>query len=360
MDGVSDAVAVRGVLTAAAEPQPGVPVWRQGAGVLREAPTAGLAGRRPLVVEGLHLTAFNFYIHDLPAEDQTFALLPALPPAPVCSPARSSSCPSTPSTSPPQTDPKRLFGAATGQTGLKFPLHPGGADQGTLTFAYVPLEPARPAAVHVGDLSFELTTWQRVDWPPAELPREGRMAPGVGGAPLVHGHAFAFDSNYRAVQMDHPACRRVADGEVAADVCENWQVLVHSPVDDAETFELVDRDSGQGFLVGVRTAGGGFHHPHRGVHGKREDFEVGGVTLPLGRGVVTNGRFWEQLVVPTQALAAHPGGVEVRLEDNLPGGRSTLLGHADGPVPLAPYVAFAPWHRRVGPGLLDDLSALVG
>lgn len=247
---------------------------------------------------------------------------------------------------PPQTDPKRLFGAATGQVGLEFQLQPGGAEQGTLTFVYVPLEPARPAAVHVGDLSFELTTWQRVDWPPAAMPRDGRMA---------QGHAFGFDSNYRADQMDHPACRRVADGEVAANVCENWQVFVHSPVDDAETFELVDRDSGQGFLVGVRTAGGGFHHPHRGVHGKREDFEVGGVTLPLGRGVVTNGRFWEQLVVPTQALSAHPGAVEVRLEDNVPGGRSTLLGHADGPVPLAPYVAFAPWHRRIGPGLLDDL-----
>ena len=32
------------------------------------------------LVEGLSLTAFNFYIHDMPAEDLTFALLPALPP----------------------------------------------------------------------------------------------------------------------------------------------------------------------------------------------------------------------------------------------------------------------------------------
>src|SRR5581483_8521679 len=32
------------------------------------------------LVEGLSLTAFNFFIHDMPAEDLTFALLPALPP----------------------------------------------------------------------------------------------------------------------------------------------------------------------------------------------------------------------------------------------------------------------------------------
>jgi hypothetical protein len=248
---------------------------------------------------------------------------------------------------PSQLDPKRLFGAATGQVGLRLNLQPGGASEATLTFVYVPLEPARPASVHVGDLSFEVTTWQRIDWPRAHLPRDGRM---------VMGHNFTFDSNYRPEQMDHPACRRLADRELAAEVCENWQVFVHSPLDDAETFELVDTGSGRGFIGEVRTGGGGLFHPHRGVHGNREEFAVAGVGLPLGRGVITNGRFWEQLVVPAATLAAHPGDVEVRIEDNQPGGRSALLDHADGPVPLAPYVPFAAWHRHVEAGLLDDLG----
>ncbi|MGH8973996.1 MAG: hypothetical protein ACRD0C_12435, partial [Acidimicrobiia bacterium] len=248
---------------------------------------------------------------------------------------------------PPQLDPKRLFGAATGQVGLRLNLQPGGASEGTLTFVYVPLEPARPASVHVGDLSFEVTTWQRIDWPRAHLPRDGRMA---------MGHNFFFNSNYRATQMDHPACRRLADGGLSAEVCENWQVFVHSPLDDAETFDLVDTASGRGFIGEVRTGGGGLFNPHRGVHGNREEFAVAGVGLPIGRGVITNGRFWEQLVVPATTLAAHPGDVEVRIEDNQVGGRSALLDHADGPVPLAPYVGFTAWHRHVEAGLLDDIG----
>ncbi|MGH9041939.1 MAG: hypothetical protein ACRDZ3_17095, partial [Acidimicrobiia bacterium] len=248
---------------------------------------------------------------------------------------------------PAQLDPKRLFGAATGQVGLRHNLQPGGASEGTLTFVYVPLEPARPASIHIADLSFEVTTWQRIDWPRAHLPRDGRMA---------MGHNFFFNSGYRPTQMDHPACRRLTDAELSAEVCENWQVFVHSPLDDAETFELVDTASGRGFIAEVGTAGGGLFNPHRGVHGDREAFAVAGVGLPLGRGVITNGRFWEQLVVPAAALAAHPGDVEVRIEDNMVGGQSALLDHADGPVPLAPYVPFTAWHRHIEAGLLDDLG----
>lgn len=245
-------------------------------------------------------------------------------------------------------DDVNLLGPARGQASFDFHIKPGGADHGTLTFLYVPLDPARPAGIHIGGLSFEITTWQRIDWPPAELDRGGR---------ILHGHTFAFDSNYRAEQMDHPGCRQIDNGTSAADVCENWQVLVHSPVDDAETYELLDVASGKGFLAELGAAGGGFHHPHRGVHGERVGVALAGVTLPIGRGVVTNGRFWEQLVVPAGVLAAHPGPVEVRLEDNVAGSTSTLLTHADGPVPLAPYVAFRRWHEKTGAGLLDPGGA---
>ena len=57
VDGITDPAAVRGVLAAASVPEPGVPVWRQGAGVLREAPNAALAGSRPLIGGPLHLGA---------------------------------------------------------------------------------------------------------------------------------------------------------------------------------------------------------------------------------------------------------------------------------------------------------------
>ena len=247
-------------------------------------------------------------------------------------------------------DDVRLLGPAEGQAALDFHIKPGGADHGTLSVFYVPLNPARPASVHVGDMSFEITTWQRIDWPPAELERDGRV---------VGGHTFEFDSNYRAEQMDHPDCRRIDNGASAADVCENWQVLVHSPVDDAETFELVDVERGTPFLGELGAAGGGYFHPHRGVHGDRQELEVAGIFLPLGRGVVTNGRFWEQLTIPAPALAAHPGLVQVRLEDNVAGGTSTRLRHADGAVPLAPYVGFRAWHRKTGTGLVDGLARAV-
>ena len=48
-DGITDGVTVRGVLNAAAVPLVGVPVWRQGAGRLAEAPRGELARQRPLV-----------------------------------------------------------------------------------------------------------------------------------------------------------------------------------------------------------------------------------------------------------------------------------------------------------------------
>jgi hypothetical protein len=129
--------------------------------------------------------------------------------------------------------------------------------------------------------------------------------------------------------------------------------MVHSPLDDAETFELVDATTGAGFMTEVQAGGGGLFNPRRGVHGQRQDLSLAGFTLPLGKGVVTNGRFWEQLVVRAPALAAHPGPVEVRLADNVPGRTSPLLPHTDGPVLLAPYRPFPNTQRP-----LVDLSPL--
>ena len=246
------------------------------------------------------------------------------------------------------------FGVATGRASFTFDLKPHGNADGTLSFLTLPLNPLRPATVHLSDRSFELTTWQRIDWPPAMLARH---------AGDVHGHSFRVEPRYSARQMNHPACRRVDNGTIAADVCENWQVMVHSPLDDAETFDVVEVDGGHSFLADVAAAGG-FFNPHRGRQGERELLvDTGGLPLPIltralvaaGRGVVVNGRFWEQLLFPTTTLAAHPGPFEVRIEDNGAGRASTLLPHRVGPVPLAPYVPFIPSQRRLDTSLLREV-----
>ena len=257
------------------------------------------------------------------------------------------------------------FGVGTGRASFTFDLKPHGNAEGTLSFLVLPLNPLRPASVHVKDRSFELTTWQRIDWPPAMMPRSMPM----GTSPAAHhgevmGHQFPVDSNYSAQQMNHPDCRRIDSGSAAADVCESWQVMVHSPLDDAETFDVVDLADGKSFLAAVAAAGGELVNPHRGTQGKREPLlAAGGLPLPVlirslvsdKLGVVVNGRFWEQLVIPSAALAAHPGPFEVRIEDNARGRDSTLLPHRDGAVTLAPYIAFNPAHRRLDTSLLPQL-----
>ena len=170
------------------------------------------------------------------------------------------------------------------------------------------------------------------------------------------GHSFQVDPNYSTRQMNHPACR--------AQGCENWQVMVHSPLDDAETFDVVDLADGKSFLAAVAAAGGELVNPHRGTQGKREPLlAAGGLPLPVlirslvsdKLGVVVNGRFWEQLVIPSASLAAHPGPFEVRIEDNGKGRDSTLFPHRDGAVTLAPYIAFNPSHRRFDTSLLREV-----
>src|SRR5436305_8759855 len=86
----------------------------------------------------------------------------------------------------------------------------------------------------------------------------------------VMGHSFQVDPHYSARQMNHPACRHIGNGTSAADVCEGWQVMVHSPLDDAETFDVIDKAGGQSFLADVAAAGGTYANPHRATQGKRQ------------------------------------------------------------------------------------------
>ena len=97
------------------------------------------------------------------------------------------------------------FGVATGRASFTFDLKPHGNAEGTLSFLTLPLNPLRPATVHLRDRSFELTTWQRIDWPPAMLrpPRPARCT----------ATRSRSSPHYSARQMNHPACRRVDNGE---------------------------------------------------------------------------------------------------------------------------------------------------
>ncbi|HVW34918.1 MAG TPA: hypothetical protein VHL53_20465, partial [Acidimicrobiia bacterium] len=294
---------------------------------------------------------------ELPPIGEPGGVKPPAQPAELAAKGREALARAWPPNPPGGVDPRHLppLGVATGKASFAFDLKPHGNAAGTLSFLVLPLNPLRPASVHLGDRSFELTTWQRIDWPPAMLARGGGE---------VHGHTFAVQSNWSARQMNHPGCRHIDNGTSAADVCENWQVLVHSPLDDAETFDVAGAGGGPSFLAEIPAAGGGLFNPHRGVQGRREPLvEAGGLPLPAlirglpapGLGVVVNGRFWEQLVIPGAVLAAHPAPFEVRIEDNVAGRDSTLLPHADGPVPLAPYVNFVPVHRRLDTDLLREI-----
>jgi hypothetical protein len=124
-------------------------------------------------------------------------------------------------------------------------------------------------------------------------------------------------------------------------------VLVHSPLDNAATFDTVNDASGTSILPTLQAAGATYFNPHRGT----ADFSQvlafnapsvallqASLTAPMD--FMTNGRFWEQLALPRGALAQYPGALTVRIQDLAPGRNATNLAHVDGAVPVAPYVPF--------------------
>lgn len=231
-----------------------------------------------------------------------------------------------------------LLGPTSGVANFEFNMLPQGARTGELYLVFVPSPAVQStvpsvATATVDDLSFELDTWQRVPWPAVFHEGHGM------------GHAFSFEPNYSERQMSAPGCRDVSAGGIRSEVCEEWQVLVHSPGDDAAT---VDVHGGRGvFGVQLRRLGL-YADPRRGVSDFSSELafvlDEPGVPVELALRLPsrfrTNGRFWEQLVLGREALSRHPGRITVLIVDNLRGRSSGLAPRVRGGVPVAPYVPF--------------------
>jgi hypothetical protein len=232
-------------------------------------------------------------------------------------------------------------GRATGKANFEFDLFPQGVSQGTLYVVVVPPSNTALASAKLDDLSFELDTWTNDLWPATTFAGAG---PDGGN---VQGHAFTVNPNFSARQLSDPECRAIDNGRHKANVCEDWQVLVHSPGDDAATFDVADRATGASVLADLRATGGSYADPRRGTHDFSHalafatstvaGFQAG---LTVDNRFRTNGRFWEQLVLPTGFVRLHPGPLQVRIVDNEIGRQSPLLPHSLGGVPVAPYVSF--------------------
>lgn len=245
-------------------------------------------------------------------------------------------------------DPSRLQleGKASDAAHFQFRFLTRGARKGSLYLLYTPLLDANRGQVsplsriRVADLSFQLGTWANSAWPPA-VTSHGQ------------GHSYAIDPNYSAVQMNRP-CRltrshTVTPGGVSAEVCEDWGMVVHSPLDHAATVNLLDARSQASLVPEMQAAGARYANPHRGVHDATFTLAYANPTpagieaaLAVRGGVRTNGRFWEQLAVPKPVIAAHPGPIRVEVLDMAPGRASGLFPHVDGGQPVPPYVHFAP------------------
>lgn len=223
----------------------------------------------------------------------------------------------------------QVLGRAAGTANFEFHMLPRGASSGTLYFVVVPAGNTTLSKAEITDVSFELDTWNNALWPATTLPR-GQLS--------VDGHSFRVHPNYSTRQLP-PA---------ALDPREDWVVMVHSPGDDAATFDVIaNPGSAAAASVMGAIAGndrGGLYDPRRGRHVATSTLvfatpSIAGVeTSLLSNTLHTNGRFWEQLLVPRSVLAGGP--LEFRIVDNEPGRASALLPHATGPVPVKPYARF--------------------
>jgi Subtilase family len=237
----------------------------------------------------------------------------------------------------------KLSGHGNGQANFEFHMKPLGASQGTLYMIVVPPVPTPLSSATIGDMSFELDTWTNTLWPALAYPT-GLL--NLNPNYVSTGHSFEISSNYSARQMGD-GCRLVDNGKQHANVCEDWTVLVHSPLDNAATFDTVNDATGTSILPTLQAAGATYFNPHRATADFSQllAFNAPSIALlqanlSLPMDFKTNGRFWEQLVLPRGALALYPGALTVRIQDLSPGRNAGNLAHVDGAVPVAPYVPF--------------------
>lgn len=241
---------------------------------------------------------------------------------------------------------------ADGVARLDWRIHPKGAPEGRITLLTVPLDPTTPATVELGDMSMEITTWQRVEWPPLKHQRDGVE---------ISGHQFEVQPRFTTRQVDG-SCRHVPrslSGQPDTQVCEGWDLMVHSGKYDVETFEVEDAVTGEDVTAEIAPAGGRFHDPQRGVtdatlalaHRVRLDGVVD-AEVDVRRALRSNGEFFEVLHVPTAVVAGHPDRLVFKQADDVVGSAATTItDHAVGAVPLDTYVPFVDAHHDDGVGL---------
>ena len=236
-----------------------------------------------------------------------------------------------------------VSGHGNGIVSFDFHMKPLGASQGTLYLVFVPPIPTPLSTATVSNMSFELDTWTNTLWPARAY---GPGTSNLNPAYVATGHSFTVSSNYAARQMGD-GCRAEDNGRQRARVCEDWTVLVHSPLDNAATFDITDAGSGASLLPLMQASGAAYFNPHRGTSNFSEVLAFASpsvaalqASVEAPQAFMTNGRFWEQLALPRAALAQEPGPITLLIQDLAPGAQATNLPHHDGPVPVAPYIAY--------------------
>jgi hypothetical protein len=253
--------------------------------------------------------------------------------------------------------------AAWGEANFDCSMPSYGAPEGTLLVfsGRLPGPQLWDSVASVGDVSFELDTWTNADWPAhAYTSIDG---PDPDTAPDNDGHQYSFNPRYTVKhigpsgpegQISNPSlCRSMASYTAQAQVCEDWTVLLHSPMRYASTFDLADGATEQSLRGELEAAQapttGAYLDPVRGdtpgetsiftntfaPHFRLDELSPATTYVPL----VTNGEFWEQLVVPRAGLASHPDSVKVCIEDNVPRDLGSLSAMNDavtscGPEPI--------------------------
>lgn len=230
-----------------------------------------------------------------------------------------------------------------GKATFDFHMKPLGVSQGTLYLVFVPPTPTPLSTATIGDMSFELDTWTNTLWPARTY---DPTTPLLNPAYVATGHSFTVSSNYSSRQMSD-GCRAVDNGKQHANVCEDWAVMVHSPLDNASTFDVVDAATGVSQLATLQADGAAYENPHRGTANFSQvlafsNSTVSGLqaSLNVPSNFMTNGRFWEQLVLPRAALAQDSGPLTMLIQDLAPGRQTVNLPHNDGAAPVSPYVPF--------------------
>jgi len=257
-------------------------------------------------------------------------------------------------------------GQAEGDANFEFHMLPKGASKGTLILAVVPAsnisgKSTVVSSTSLSNMSFELDTWNNTLWPATNF---------VGLCPAPQkacGHSFQVDSNFNRdpVRKDAAgpryqmtgACRDTAvpGSTQAARVCEDWTVMVHSPGDDAATFDVADPVTGASVVPQMQVEGAKFYDPVRDINDFSSALVIPSVSIAAFEASArvpfafqTDGSHWEQLNLPMAVNKAHPGPVEFRIRDNQIGRQSSLFPHvtrsADGSVTggvqVAPYQPF--------------------